>query len=140
MGSFHNRTTLKGFRQTLRNEATPAERTLWRLLKRSGLEGRKFRRQHSVGPYVLDFYCPEERLAIELDGSVHSDPLRATYDAEREAFLTARGTEVLRIENRWVMEQPEATGDWIVNHFERRQNHPPAPSSHEEGEQEHPSR
>ena len=56
-------------RKKLRNNLTPAEAALWNLLKNSQLEGRKFRRQHSVGFYILDFYCPSERMAIELDGA-----------------------------------------------------------------------
>ena len=61
----HNIRPLKKNRKQLRNRLTPAEAKLWSLLKNSQLEKRKFRRQHSVGPYVLDFYCPSERLCIE---------------------------------------------------------------------------
>ena len=61
----HNRKNLKQFRKDLRNNLTPAEATLWKAIQRSQLEGRKFRRQHSVGNYILDFYCPKEKLAIE---------------------------------------------------------------------------
>jgi hypothetical protein len=62
---------LKTFRQKLRNNLTPAEAKLWAYIKNSQVEGRKFRRQHSVDNYILDFYCPSERLAIELDGQGH---------------------------------------------------------------------
>jgi very-short-patch-repair endonuclease len=67
----HNVKQLKERRKQLRNSLTSAEAKLWGLLKDSQLENRKFRRQHSVGPYILDFYCPSEKLCIELDGEIH---------------------------------------------------------------------
>ena len=92
-------------RRDLRNHGTPAEAALWRLLKKRQLRGFKFRRQFGVGPYILDFYCPEKKLAIELDGAVHNDPARRCYDAERTHALNAEGIRVLRFENRAVFEQ-----------------------------------
>ena len=74
---------------------TPAEAALWKRLQKRQLEGRRFRRQHSVGPFILDFYCPEEKLAVELDGAVHDDPGRSEYDDERTASLQAHGSRVL---------------------------------------------
>ena len=62
---------LKTFRKELRNNLTPAEAKFWKIVQNKNLEGRKFRRQHSVGNYILDFYCPSEKLAVELDGEVH---------------------------------------------------------------------
>ena len=76
----HTRPYLQTFRTKLRSNLTPAEATLWRMLKGSKLQGRKFRRQHSVANYILDFYCPAERLAVELDGQVHRDERAAVYD------------------------------------------------------------
>lgn len=74
----NNLPALRFFRKALRHNLTPAEAKLWTLLKGSQLAGRKFRRQHSVGNFILDFYCPSERLAIELDGAVHdSDDAQA---------------------------------------------------------------
>ena len=66
----HNRSALKENRRTLRNNMTPAESALWKVLQKSQLDGRKFRRQHSVDGHILDFYCPSEKLAIELDLSL----------------------------------------------------------------------
>src|SRR5215470_7411657 len=63
----HNRPYIQDRRTNLRRRLTPAEATLWKALQSSKLDGRKFRRQHSVGNYILDFYCDSERLAIELD-------------------------------------------------------------------------
>ncbi len=67
----HNRKYLKENRKMLRSNLTPAEAELWKHLKSSQLYGRKFRRQHSIGNFILDFYCPSEKLAIELDGQIH---------------------------------------------------------------------
>jgi len=67
----HNRKVLKQKRKILRNNLTPGEASLWKFLQKSQLEGRKFRRQHSVGNYILDFYCPGEKINIELDGEYH---------------------------------------------------------------------
>ena len=82
---------------------------LWRSLKKSGV-GAKFRRQHGVGPYVLDFYCPEHKLAIEIEGSVHDDVIRRDYDAERQAYLESHGIRVLYFENRALLE----LSDYVV--------------------------
>ncbi len=98
----------KPTRRHLRTHGTPAEAALWLRLKRRQLLGRRFRRQHGVGPYILDFFCPSERLAVELDGAVHDDPARRAYDAERTRHLNAVGIRVVRFENRAVFERPEA--------------------------------
>ena len=103
----HNLPELKAFRRELRSSLTPAEAGFWSLVKGSRLEGRKFRRQHAVGPYILDFYCPAERLAIELDGEVHFSDAAREYDRERRLFLEHFGILVLRFENRLVFEDPD---------------------------------
>ncbi len=89
--ALHNRKALKSFRQQLRSNGTSAEAAFWLLVKNRRLCGKKFRRQHSVGPFILDFYCPEEKIAIELDGAVHEDRLRMDYDEERTQYLEASG-------------------------------------------------
>ena len=96
---------LQTLRQKLRHQTTPAEKLLWRSLKNSGV-GTKFRRQHRVGPYVLDFYCPEHKLAIEIQGGIHDDVPRSEYDAERLAYLESQGIRVLLFENRELLEIP----------------------------------
>jgi very-short-patch-repair endonuclease len=96
---------LKSYRSKLRHQLTPAEATLWKSLKNSQLDGRKFRRQHSVGNYILDFFCPAERLGIELDGEVHNSDRAVVYDHQRKLFLAAQGIKVLRFENRAVFEE-----------------------------------
>ena len=104
----HNQKRLLATRKKLRGAMTPAEARLWTYLKSGQLNGRKFRCQHSIGSYVLDFYCPGEKLAVELDGESHAGPIAAAHDAKRTAYLQAQGIEVLRFENRVVWEMPEA--------------------------------
>jgi len=103
----NNSKRLKEVRKSLRARLTPAEATLWRLLKSKQLEGRKFRRQHSVDSYILDFYCPQEHLAIELDGAGHFTATGMLMDAERDQHLEKAGIRVLRFENREIFEHPE---------------------------------
>lgn len=85
----------------LRKTMTPAERVLWQALRRGQIGGLAFRRQHPVGPFVLDFFCPARKLAVELDGGVHLD--RKDYDAARTKRLEAYGYQVLRFENEAVL-------------------------------------
>jgi very-short-patch-repair endonuclease len=113
----NSRPYLQTFRTELRKNLTPAEASLWNMLKGSRLDGRKFRRQHSVGDYILDFYCPREWLGIELDGQVHRSERAALYDGERKLFLNYNGILVVRFENFLVFEQPEFVLGNIRNWF-----------------------
>jgi very-short-patch-repair endonuclease len=108
---------LRTFRKELRERLTPAEAALWNMLKNSQLEGRKFRRQHSVDFYILDFYCPMERLAIELDGQVHMTEAAQQYDYERSLFLEFYRIKVIRFENKWVFDEPGWVLERIRSHF-----------------------
>ena len=90
---------------------------LWQRLRRRQLRGRRFRRQHGVGPYVLDFYCAAERLAVELDGAVHDAPERRAYDAERTEHLGRVGIRVVRFPNEAVRLDVEAVLDAIAACF-----------------------
>ena len=83
----------------LRREMTDGEARLWQFLRGRRLDGLRFRRQHAFGSFILDFYCPECRLAIELDGAVHADPDQHQHDIERQAALEAEGIAVLRFTN-----------------------------------------
>ena len=83
----------------VRRSPTDAEAALWCELRNRRLAGFGFRRQHACGPYILDFYCPEAALAIELDGGQHYDEVTSEYDERRTAFVRARGIEVLRFPN-----------------------------------------
>lgn len=115
--SISNIPELKTFRRQLRSHLTPAEATLWKLLNKRKLSGRKFRRQHSIGNYILDFFCPSERLAVELDGEVHMNFSAEEYDREREIFLFYSGIKVLRFENKRVFDFPESVLKEIESNF-----------------------
>jgi very-short-patch-repair endonuclease len=80
----------------LRRHSTSAEALLWFHLRDRRLAGFKFRRQFPCGPFILDFYCMQSRLAIELDGGQHFEPDQQKYDARRTRFLHQRGINVLR--------------------------------------------
>ncbi|MEQ8575087.1 MAG: endonuclease domain-containing protein, partial [Fulvivirga sp.] len=82
------------------------------------LEGRKFRRQFSVGNYILDFYCTTEKLCIELDGAGHYNDAQLEYDEERTLFLNNLGIRVIRFENKEVFEALESVLECIKNAFE----------------------
>jgi very-short-patch-repair endonuclease len=103
----HNRSEMELRRKELRGNLTPAEASLWKSLQRSQVCGKKFRRQHSVGPYILDFYCPECRLAVELDGQGHFTSMMSEYDYRREEYLRKLKIRVVRFENRLVFENLE---------------------------------
>ncbi len=92
-------------RKQLRNNLTEAERVLWKYIRKEKLYGRKFRRQFSVLHYILDFYCFEEKLAIELDGQQHYTTEGLLKDKERDLFLNAQGIRVLRFPNERVFKE-----------------------------------
>ena len=119
MSTLHNRKYLKPIRKSLRNNATSAEATLWTMLKNSQVGGYKFRRQHSIGKYVVDFYCPTLQLVIELDGETHADLVNIALDAERDEFINQHGITVFRYENRWVFEYPEVIKNDILEFGEK---------------------
>ncbi len=87
---------------------TPAEQLLWEVLRDRRLEGWKFRRQHPLGRYIADFYCPDARLVIELDGPIHERADQSAYDRIRDEELQARGLVVVRLKNREVEESLES--------------------------------
>ncbi len=123
----HNIKNLKENRKKLRNGLTPAEAKLWSLLKSSQLENRKFRRQHSVGPYVLDFYCPSEKLCIELDGAAHFTDGGYEYDMARTEYFEALHIRVMRFENKDIFENTEGVLEEIRKHFSSEQTTPAPP-------------
>jgi very-short-patch-repair endonuclease len=95
----HNIPKLKGKRRALRHSLTKAEAMLWKEIQDSKLCGRKFRRQHSIGSYIVDYYCPKEKLAVELDGSQHVQDENIEYDNERIKYLNELGIRVIRFYN-----------------------------------------
>ncbi|MEM1044417.1 MAG: endonuclease domain-containing protein [Bacteroidota bacterium] len=102
---------LRAIRKSLRKRSTPAERRLWQILRARRLQGVKFRRQHGIGRYVVDFYCPAARLAVEVDGAVHDDPLRAEADRQRQAEIEALGIRVVRFSNDDVLRMPDLVAE-----------------------------
>ena len=90
------RSTVHRARQ-LRREMTLPEVLLWRDLRRRRLDGLLFRRQHPFGPYILDFFCPEHGLAVEVDGAAHDGASRAARDERRDIWLSRQGVRVLRL-------------------------------------------
>ena len=87
----------------LRRNQTEAEKRLWNLLRNRSVEKLKFARQHSIGPFVVDFACRERMLVVEVDGSQHADDVE--YDQRRTEFLNARGYSVLRFWNTEVLQE-----------------------------------
>ena len=105
-------------RQQLRNDPTRAERVLWKSINKSQL-GFKFRRQQSIGVYIVDFYCPEAKMIIELDGSVHGEEDVAEKDQRRQTFLEQQKFTVLRYRNEQIKYELEAVLQDIVNQCQR---------------------
>ncbi len=103
MPRLYNLSSHKTIRQTLRRSPTAAERRLWEYLKKDGFHGYRFRRQFGVGRYILDFYCPKLRFAVELDGIIHQTKEVAANDIEREMFLTSCYIFVIRFTNEDVL-------------------------------------
>ena len=97
----------------MRRDMTLPEVVLWRVL-RERPEGLRFRRQHPAGAYVLDFYCPAARLAVEVDGEIHERGDRPDRDARRDAFLAEHGVAVLRIPARDVLRDLDSVVRYIV--------------------------
>ena len=113
----NNKKHLENYRKELRNNPTKAESMLWKALQKKLLEGRKFRRQHSIGNYIVDFYCPTEKLIVELDGSVHENFINEEYDFNRTKYLNSLGLQVIRFENHLVFEQMDMVLDAIKMEF-----------------------
>ncbi|OHB15860.1 MAG: hypothetical protein A2431_01205 [Candidatus Zambryskibacteria bacterium RIFOXYC1_FULL_39_10] len=101
MSRIHNNRILKDRRIELRRKETPTEKILWFYLRSDKL-GVKFKRQHSVGGYILDFYCAKKKLIIELDGEIHNTKDAKEYDEVRDKFFKELGYKTLRFLNREV--------------------------------------
>jgi very-short-patch-repair endonuclease len=110
LNHLHNGATADTHRRAieLRQADTDAEKKLWELLRNRQLRGKKFRRQHAFANYILDFYCHECKLAIELDGKHHLEPAVKEHDAARTIFLEEYQVTVLRFWNAEVMSDPES--------------------------------
>ena len=107
-------------RKYLRNNSTSAEASFWLMLKNRQVANARFRRQFSVGPYIIDFYCPEVKLGIELDGANHFNPTGRFNDSRRIEILNDMGIEILRFENKMVFSCPDVVLGAIAYAIERR--------------------
>jgi type I restriction enzyme M protein len=113
----------------LRDSQTPAEEALWELLRNRKLANLKFRRQHQIGDYIVDFFCAEHGLAVELDGSVHQPAERQKHDAKRDKYLRSLGYTVLRFPNHRVFDDTDNLLSEILSSI-------PSPSGRGQGEGE----
>lgn len=104
----------------MREKPTPTEALLWEKLRKRQLGGLKYRRQHIIHTFIVDFYCPAARLVIEIDGSVHA--AQEDYDQEREACLKVLGYEVVRFSNKVVEEEMGIVLDGIYDACMERMN------------------
>ena len=113
----HNKTQLKTKRQELRKNLTPAEAFLWTHLKSKQLLNRRFTKQHSIGNYIVDFYCASEKLIIELDDEVHNNTTAEAYDNTRTDYLKSLGYCVIRFENKMVFDNLTSVLHEITSNF-----------------------
>jgi len=97
----HNNQKFLERRRELRKNQTPTEQKLWWQL-RGGIFGVRFKRQHSIGGYILDFYCAEKRLIVELDGEIHNTGEAKEYDAVRDKYFKELGYTSIRFSNKEV--------------------------------------
>jgi very-short-patch-repair endonuclease len=109
----------------LRRNATQPEQKLWSILCRRKLGGLKFRRQHPIEPYVVDYYCASAGLIVELDGESHEG--RQRYDAERELHLRSLGLKIVRVLNDDVLDNPDGVAELILREA-TTSNAEPSPS------------
>ncbi len=102
-----NKPATADLRKKLRNNSSPAEIILWLQLKGRKLNGKKFRRQYGIENFILDFYCPECKLGIELDGTTHDNPDSFNQDAKRTHTISDNGINIIRFTNKEVKENLE---------------------------------
>ena len=104
-----------GYAYDLRNSMTDAELILWKRLRRKQLSGYRFRRQHPVNEFIVDFFCPDAQLVIEIDGEVHDDPSQNERDLERTRMLNRFGLKELRFRNEEVITDIDSVLKKIAN-------------------------
>jgi len=120
----------------LRNDMTDSERKLWRELSKRQLGGNRFRRQHPLGLYIVDFVCLSRRFIVEVNGGQHAEPAQQAHDARRTEWLETQGYRVLRVSNTEVFDNLDGVAETIYQELirrplvarSRRQPRPPPPS------------
>ncbi|MBI5383635.1 MAG: DUF559 domain-containing protein [Verrucomicrobia bacterium] len=110
--------------RALRQKQTWAEKLMWSWLRDRRFSAYKFRRNHPLGKYFLDFYCREASLSIELDGGQHGHPEQQAHDAERTQFLASMGIKELRFWNSRLRREQQAIRDTIFRELQARAPHP----------------
>lgn len=116
----HSRLGLRSLtprRRLLRKEATRAEQILWKELRTKQLMGYKFRRQHGIGPYIVDFCAPRERLVIEVDGDIHAQSDQKEADSNRQEEIERLGYQVIRYTNEEIYQNLEGVLSNLLSHL-----------------------
>jgi adenine-specific DNA-methyltransferase len=111
---------IRAYAREMRSKMTDAEALLWMLLRNRRIAGAKFRRQHPVGRYILDFYCDEKKLGIELDGGQHGEAVK--YDEKRGEWLRLQGIRILRFWNNQMLAETEAVLEAIYQAIVESEN------------------
>ena len=114
-----NHPNLTSLRQKLRKDMPTAEVILWSELQGKRFMGLKFRRQYGIGRYVVDFYCPRLKLAIEVDGDSHSSPKAERYDKKRQEYIERKGIKIIRCDNNDVYKNIDGVIEDIVYEVKR---------------------
>jgi very-short-patch-repair endonuclease len=114
MQSILNQPAQKEIRRKLRQQPITCERLLWNKLRNRALNGYKFRRQYSIGKYVVDFYCAEAKLAIEIDGATHAGEEEIKNDKKRQEYIETQGVKVIRFLNIDIKENMGAVLENII--------------------------
>lgn len=120
----YNDPATKDKRRALRKNATDAERRVWSILRKSQM-GARFFRQYGVGPYILDFFCPTHKVAVEIDGGQHNEEVHKQHDRERTAYLTQQHIQVLRFWNNDVLQNIEGVWQKIRDGIDRNPSYLP---------------
>ncbi|MBN1169166.1 endonuclease domain-containing protein [Candidatus Woesebacteria bacterium] len=119
MDHLYNDKNLKNSRRDLRRNQTKAECKLWHHLRNRRLKGNRFTRQYSVGKYILDFYCPKKKLAIEIDGGQHNKTIKRKQDKIRTNYLNALEIKVIRYWNNQVLDKTNEVLEDILKHLNK---------------------
>ena len=130
MPLIYNKTGIKERRRELRKNQTDVERLLWKQIRNKNFFGLKFFRQYSVGAYIVDFYCPKLKLAIELDGGQHAEEGNKEYDKIRTDYLKSMGIKVMRFWNNDVIHNIEG----VLEEIKKNQPLPASPLNTRGGE------
>jgi 5-methyltetrahydrofolate--homocysteine methyltransferase len=117
---------LKDRAKEMRSKPTEAEKMLWNVLSNKGIDNYKFRRQHIIGEFIVDFVCLEKRLIIEVDGSIHNEPQQMEHDKNRTEWLESKGFKVIRYSNQQVLNDLLKTIENIGNELSTNIGVPPS--------------